>query len=50
MSQLPSRAAAWALLCEYIQSDSLRKHALGVETVMRAYARHYEEDEERWGL
>jgi predicted hydrolase (HD superfamily) len=50
MSQLPSRAAAWALLCEYTQSDSLRKHALGVETVMRAYARHYEEDEERWGL
>lgn len=50
MSQLPSRAAAWALLCEYTQSDSLRKHALGVETVMRAYARHYGEDEERWGL
>src|SRR5919108_5987666 len=50
MHQLPSREEAWALLCEYTTSDSLRKHALGVETVMRAYARHYGEDEERWGL
>ena len=50
MSQLPSREEAWALLCEYTTSDSLRKHALGVETVMRAYARHYGEHEDRWGL
>jgi putative nucleotidyltransferase with HDIG domain len=50
MHQLPSREEAWALLCEYTASDSLRKHALGVETVMRAYARHYGEDEECWGL
>ena len=41
MTSLPPREAAWALLCEYTQSDSLRKHALGVEAVMRAYARHY---------
>jgi putative nucleotidyltransferase with HDIG domain len=47
---LPSRQAAWALLCEYTTSDSLRKHALGVEAVMRAYARQYGEDEERWGM
>jgi putative nucleotidyltransferase with HDIG domain len=47
---LPSRADAWALLCAYTSSDSLRKHALGVEAVMRAYARHYGEDAERWGL
>jgi putative nucleotidyltransferase with HDIG domain len=47
---LPSREQAWALLCEYTGSDSLRKHALGVEATMRAYARHYGEDEERWGL
>ena len=45
MHQLPSREEAWTLLCEYTASDSLRKHALGVETVMRAYARHYGEDE-----
>jgi putative nucleotidyltransferase with HDIG domain len=50
MSDLPSRDAAWTLLCEYTSSESLRKHALGVETVMRAYARHFGEDEDRWGL
>jgi putative nucleotidyltransferase with HDIG domain len=50
MSDLPSRDAAWTLLCEYTTSESLRKHALGVETVMRAYARHFGEDEDRWGL
>lgn len=50
MHQLPSREEAWALLCEYTAGDSLRKHALGVEAVMRAYARHYGEEAERWGL
>jgi predicted hydrolase (HD superfamily) len=50
MSDLPSRDAAWTLLCEYTTSESLRKHALGVETVMRAYARHFGADEARWGL
>jgi putative nucleotidyltransferase with HDIG domain len=50
MMALPSREAAWTLLCEYTTSDSLRKHALGVEAVMRAYARAYGEDEERWGM
>jgi len=50
MTDLPSRDTAWALLCEYTQSDSLRKHALGVEAVMRAYARHYGGDEARWGM
>ena len=50
MTSLPPREAAWALLCEYTQSDSLRKHALGVEAVMRAYARHYGGDAERWGM
>lgn len=50
MTALPPREDAWALLCEYTQSDSLRKHALGVEAVMRAYARQYGGDEERWGM
>ncbi len=44
------RAAAWELLCEWTESESLRKHALGVEAVMRAYARDLGEDEELWGV
>jgi predicted hydrolase (HD superfamily) len=47
---LPSRDQALALVHEYTQSDSLRKHMLAVETAMRAYARRFGEDEERWGL
>lgn len=50
MTSLPARETAWALLCEYTMSDSLRKHALGVEAVMRAYARHYGGDEDCWGM
>src|SRR5579859_2108217 len=44
------RAQAWSLLCEYTQSESLRKHMLAVEACMRAYARKFGEDEEKWGL
>src|SRR5512135_173830 len=47
---LPSRDEAWNLLCEWTQSDSLRKHALAVEASMRAYAQHYGADEELWGI
>ena len=47
---LPSRDQALALVHEYTASDSLRKHMLAVEAVMRAYARRFGEDEERWGL
>jgi putative nucleotidyltransferase with HDIG domain len=44
------RAAAWCLLTEFTQSESLRKHALAVEACMRAYARKQDGDEELWGL
>src|SRR5262252_7500676 len=44
------RAAAWCLLVEFTQSESLRKHALAVEACMRAYARRLGGDEELWGL
>lgn len=49
-SALPSRDAALALMHEYTASDSLRKHMYAVEAAMRAYAEHYGEDAERWGL
>jgi len=44
------RQAAWELLCEYTQTDGLRKHGLAVETVMRHFARKHGEDEEVWGV
>ncbi|HEY7406953.1 MAG TPA: HD domain-containing protein [Gemmatimonadaceae bacterium] len=47
---LPPRPVALALLHEFTQSDSLRKHMLAVEASMRAYAEHFGEDPERWGL
>ena len=37
-------------MCEWVQSDSLRKHLLGVEAGMVAYAGKYGEDEERWAV
>ncbi len=45
-----SRDEAWALLCEWTASDSLRRHALAVEAAMRAYAPRFDADEELWGL
>ncbi len=44
------RSQAWCLLTEFTQSESLRKHALAVEACLRAYARKFGEDEERWGV
>jgi putative nucleotidyltransferase with HDIG domain len=45
-----TRDAAIALMHEYTASDSLRKHMLAVEAAMRAYAVHFGEDVEHWGL
>ena len=44
------RSQAWSLLCEYTQSESLRKHMLAVEACMRAYALKFGEDENKWGI
>ena len=49
MSQ-PTREQAWDLVCEWVQSDSLRKHLLGVEAAMVAYARELGGDEELWAV
>src|SRR6266536_1238673 len=43
-----SRDEAWRLFCEWTESDSLRKHLLGVEAAMVAYAREQGEDEQLW--
>jgi putative nucleotidyltransferase with HDIG domain len=47
---MPSREDAWKLLCEYTQSENLRKHALAVEACVRAYARKGGADEDLWGV
>jgi putative nucleotidyltransferase with HDIG domain len=45
-----NRQDALDLLYEYTKTDSLRKHALAVEAAMRAYAKKFGEDEEKWGI
>ena len=49
-SKVPTREEAYQLLTEYNKSDSLIKHALAVEGVMRYFARKRGEDEEEWGV
>lgn len=44
----PTRDEAWELFCEWTESESLRRHVLGVEAAMRAYAQKYGEGEELW--
>ena len=45
-----TRDAAWQLLTEWTESESLRKHALAVEAAVRGYARQFGENEEEWGV
>jgi putative nucleotidyltransferase with HDIG domain len=44
------RGQAWEVVCEFVKSDSLRRHALAVETCVTAYARKLGEDEQKWAL
>lgn len=45
-----SRDRAWSIVCEFVQSESLRRHMLAVETCVAAYARRYGEDEQKWAI
>lgn len=45
-----ARDRAWALVTEHVQSESLRKHLMAVETAVRGYARMWGEDEDGWGF
>lgn len=47
---IPDREEAFRLLQEYTKSDSLIRHALSVEGVMRYMARKYGAEEEKWGV
>jgi putative nucleotidyltransferase with HDIG domain len=49
-THLPSRDEAYSLLREYVASESLVNHCRSVEAALRAYARKYSEDEEKWGI
>ena len=45
-----TRQQAWETVCEFVQSEGLRKHMLAVEACVAAYARKYGEDEEKWAV
>jgi len=49
-AKIPTRDEAFRLLTEYNKNESLIKHALAVEGVMRYFARKRGEDEEKWGI
>lgn len=48
-NQMSDRPKAWRLLCEYTETESLRKHALAVEAAMRFFAGRFGQDIEYWG-
>lgn len=47
---IPNRKEALGLLKEYNRDESLLKHALAVEAVMRYFANKFSEDQEKWGI
>lgn len=49
-TRIPTREAALDLFRRYNKTESLYKHALSVEAVMRFMARKHGEDEDKWGI
>lgn len=45
-----TREVAFDLLCKYVKTEGLIRHALTVEAVMRHFSKRYEEDVEKWGV
>jgi putative nucleotidyltransferase with HDIG domain len=45
-----TREEAWAIVCEFVRNDGLRRHALAVETCVVAYAKKFNEDETKWSV
>ncbi len=45
-----TRDEAWGIVCEFVQSESLRRHMLAVEACMVGYAAKFQENEERWAI
>lgn len=45
-----TRDEAWQIVCEFVQSEGLRRHMLAVEACMRAYAVKFGEDEQQWAV
>jgi predicted hydrolase (HD superfamily) len=50
LTRSPTRDEAWELVTSMTQSEQLRRHMRSVEAAMRAYARRFGEDEERWAV
>jgi predicted hydrolase (HD superfamily) len=45
-----TREEAWSIVCEFVQSESLRRHMLAVEACVAAYAKKFGADEETWAV
>jgi putative nucleotidyltransferase with HDIG domain len=47
---IPTRKEAWQLVCDYTESESLRRHMVAVEAAMRAYGLRFGENADLWGV
>src|SRR5207245_6961081 len=45
-----TREEAWSIVCEFVQTESLRRHMLGVEACLTAYADKFAQDRELWAV